>query len=122
MLCGRREAGEVEVDRRHRHPPVDDRVEVRAGDADPGRGRAADPVVGNAAGVEALGELILVDAAADAGEPVTERKGLRRPRISVDQGLREDTAGNKEVRREAWEKEKALAQAKVLGTPLGPRA
>ena len=43
-------------------------MEVRPRYADPRRRRAADPVVGDAARVEALDELVLVDAPADAGD------------------------------------------------------
>ena len=66
QLAEQAAAGEVQVDRRDRDPPVDHGVEVRARDADPGRRRPADPVVRHAARVDPLDQLVLVDAPADA--------------------------------------------------------
>ena len=74
-----RSAGEVEVDRRDRDPAVDDRVEVGAGTGEPGRRRAADPEVGDAARVEPLDELVLVDALAEAGDLEAVELLERRP-------------------------------------------
>ena len=94
-------AGEVEMDRRDRDPAVDDRVEVRAVDGQPGRRRAADPEVGDPARVDPLDQLVLVDAAAEAGhlEPLAL---LRRDGGDVDvdelaarQAVLEDVPGDR---------------------------
>ena len=61
-------AGEVEVDRRHRDAPVDDGVEVGPRDGQARRRRSADPEVGDPARVQALDQLVLVDALAQAGD------------------------------------------------------
>ena len=61
-------AGQVEVDRRDGDAPVDDGVEVGARDGQPGRRRAADPEVGDAARVAPLDELVGVDAPAEPGD------------------------------------------------------
>ena len=73
-------AGEVEVDRRDRDPPVDDGVEVRPLDREPRRRRAADPEVGDAARVDPLDQLVLVDAPAKTGHLETLALLRRRPR------------------------------------------
>ena len=53
---------------RDREVAVDDRVEVGAGGGVAGGCRPADPVVGDAARIEPLDELVLVDALAHAGD------------------------------------------------------
>ena len=61
-------AGQVEVDRRDGDPPVDHGVEVGALDGQPGRRRPADPEVRDPARIDALDQLVLVDALAEPGD------------------------------------------------------
>ena len=75
------------------------------GDGEPGRRRAADPVVGDAARIEPLDELVLVDAPAEAGdlEPA-ELLGRHGRHVDVEQlaprqPVLEDVAGDDRGRR-----------------------
>ena len=78
--------GQVELDRRDRDAPVDDGVEVGARHGQPGRRRPADPEVGDAARVEPLDELVLVDALAQARHlEAVALVGLDGRHVDVDQ-------------------------------------
>ena len=79
-------AGQVQVDRGDRDPPIDHGVEVGALHGQAGRRRPADPEVGDSARVGPLDQLVLVDALAEAGHLDTlellERDGRY---VDVDQ-------------------------------------
>ena len=92
------------MDRGHSDPPVDDGVKVRSGNSQPGRRRATDPEVGDAARVDPLDELVLVDAPAEPGD--LESLGLlgwHGRDVDVDelaarQAVLEDVAGDRRGR------------------------
>ena len=93
-------AGQVEVDRGDRDPPVDDRMEVGAGDRQAGRRRAADPEVGDAARVAPLDQLVRVHPPAEAGDldafALLEGRGrdVDVDELAARQALGQDVAGH----------------------------
>ena len=88
------------MDRRDRDPAVDDGVEIGALDGEAGRRRAADPEVGDAARIEPLDELVLVDAPAEPRDldavALLDRDGgdVDVDQLAARQAVLEDVAGD----------------------------